>query len=250
MIKRGRHAIRYGDTTISYRVQPITNLSDRVRIHIDPDAHVLVEVPRNCDIGAVRQAVRARARWICDRLEEVAVRKANILPREYVSGESHLYLGRRYMLKVLAADNDNPPGVKLTGASLKVWVDERKGQPRNESVRNLLRVWYRRHAYDRISRRLEAVQLSVPWLKRLPEWRLLTMKRQWGSCSPSRVVLVNPSLIKAPARCIDYVLVHELCHLKEHNHSPRFYRLLERSFPGWEDAKRRLDDIAESILCD
>lgn len=250
MIKRKRHAIQYGGTTIAYRVKPIADLSDRVRIHVDPDANVFVEVPHDCEIETVRQAVRARARWVCNQLREIAGRKAHILPREYVSGESHLYLGRRYLLKVLAADKDNLPGVKLSGGSLKVWVDENADRPRNESVRNLLRAWYRRHAYERISRRLEAVQIAVPWLKRLPEWRLLAMKRQWGSCSPSRVILVNPSLIKAPARCIDYVLLHELCHLKEHNHSPKFYRLLEHSFPAWEDAKRRLDDIAESILQD
>ncbi len=139
MIKRECHTIRYGDILISYRIKWLVDLSDRVRIHVDPDANVLVEAPYGCESDTVRHVLQTRARWICDQLREIAVWNAHILPREYVSGESHLYLGRRYMLKVLAADNNNPPGVKLTGAFLKVWIDENAECPSSESVRHLLR---------------------------------------------------------------------------------------------------------------
>jgi len=71
------------------------------------------------------------------------------------------------------------------------------------------------------------------------------MKKQWGSCSPQGTILLNPYLIKAPRECIDYVVLHELCHLKEHNHSPRYYRLLSQLMPDWEPVKARLDRMAE-----
>ena len=74
------------------------------------------------------------------------------------------------------------------------------------------------------------------------------MRRQWGSCSPTGTLLLNLHLVKAPARCIDYVLFHELCHLREHNHSKAFYTLLERFLPDWETVKDKLDNMAEVLL--
>jgi len=74
------------------------------------------------------------------------------------------------------------------------------------------------------------------------------MKTQWGSCSPTGAILLNPHLVKAPRECIDYVISHELCHLKEHNHSPRYYRLLSKIMPRWEVVKARLDGMAELLL--
>ena len=78
--------------------------------------------------------------------------------------------------------------------------------------------------------------------------RLQTMKVQWGSCSPAGRLTLNPHLIKVPGECIDYVLLHELCHLKEHNHSQKFYKLLERYLPLWRSKKQRLDDLADIVL--
>ena len=76
------------------------------------------------------------------------------------------------------------------------------------------------------------------------------MNRQWGSCSPSGILSLNPHLVKAPLTCIHYVLTHELCHLKHHNHSQHFYRRLARQMPQWRAVKRRLDKMAERLLSD
>jgi len=81
-----------------------------------------------------------------------------------------------------------------------------------------------------------------------PAMRLQTMKVQWGSCSPAGRLTLNPHLVKAPRECIDYVLLHELCHLKEHNHSRKFYMLLERHLPQWRRKKERLDELADMVL--
>jgi hypothetical protein len=74
------------------------------------------------------------------------------------------------------------------------------------------------------------------------------MQKQWGSCSPQGHILLNPHLVKAPRECIDYVIIHELCHLKEHNHSPEFYRLLCLQMPDWKQVKAKLDGMAELLL--
>lgn len=88
----------------------------------------------------------------------------------------------------------------------------------------------------------------MPWLNDVPPVRLLKMRRQWGSCSPRGQVFLSPHLVKAPTPCVDYVIAHELCHLKEHNHSPRYYRRLREIMPGWEPVKARLDGMAELLL--
>ena len=74
------------------------------------------------------------------------------------------------------------------------------------------------------------------------------MKVQWGSCSPAGRLTLNPHLVKASRQCIDYVLLHELCHLKEHNHSARFYDTIQRHLPQWRRIKEQLDGLSEVIL--
>ena len=82
----------------------------------------------------------------------------------------------------------------------------------------------------------------------LPALRLQHMKVQWGSCSPAGRITLNPHLVKAPRECIDYVLLHELCHLRHHNHSARFYKALGTQMPRWRAVKQRLDAMAEQLL--
>ncbi|WP_254426989.1 RhuM family protein [Herbaspirillum sp. VT-16-41] len=92
-----------------------------------------------------------------------------------------------------------------------------------------------------------AVQVDAPEGASLPEVKQ-AMRSQWGSCSPKGEILLNPHLVKAPRPCIEYVLAHELCHLREHNHSDRFYRLLSRVLQDWEARKAELDGLAELLL--
>ncbi len=115
-------------------------------------------------------------------------------------------------------------------------------------VRSLLWDWYRVRAREVFQRRLEQSVERLPWLRTIPRWQLLAMKKQWGSCSPSGVLNLNPHLIKAPTACIDYVLLHELCHLRFHDHSKGYYRLLSRHMPEWKEVKARLDGMAELLL--
>src|SRR5690606_33372808 len=81
-----------------------------------------------------------------------------------------------------------------------------------------------------------------------PPMRILTMQTQWGSCSPNGRITLNPHLVKAPRECIDYVILHELCHIAEHNHSERFYRLMNQVMPKWEKTKERLDGMVNKFF--
>jgi predicted metal-dependent hydrolase len=239
-----QYSVPYGDERIRFtlRMQP-QRPPHRIAIHVDPDGSVLVDAPPGASIEQVRGAVIKRARWISGNVEAARSRRANVLAREYVSGESVLYLGRRYRLKVLAA-RDAGPAAAMRGSFVEVHANTRDAP----AVRKVLEEWYRERARTVLGERLQTVAAPLRWVRQLPPIRIQTMARQWGSCSPAGRITLNPALVKAPRECIDYVLLHELCHLRHHNHSPKFYRMLDRQMPGWRCIKEKLDNLAEQLL--
>lgn len=238
-----KHSFRYGDERIDFVVQRLPSPRRRVTIHVLPDGAVRVDAPEQAASDEIIAAVRQRARWIWLRLEAQRARVRHVLPREYVSGESHFYLGRRHLLKVTHL-RDDEQHVKLLRGKLVITTAD----PNWHTVRDLLDAWYKSRAEDVFRRRLAEIVQRVRWLKTPPPFRLRNMRTQWGSCSPKGGLLLNPQLVKAPGPCIDYVLCHELCHLKEHNHSAAYYRLLDRMLPDWQRRKLELDGMAEQLL--
>lgn len=237
-------SIAYGDQRISYavRVQP-ERKARRVAIHVEPDGRVIVDVPPDTSPTHVKAAVAERARWIHKHVSEARQRLAHVLPREYVSGESLLYLGRRYRLKVSIVAVE-VVAVRLKGGFIEVRIAAWNGA----AVKAALLGWYMERARAVFISRLAKRTDGLRWVRQVPSVRLKNMKVQWGSCSPAGRLTLNPLLVRAPWECIDYVLLHELCHLKEHNHSKRFFRLLEAHMPGWRATKEKLDSLAEVVL--
>jgi len=214
-----------------------------VAIHVERDGGVTVDARPDTDIEAVRAAVKKRAHWISKHVQAARLRLARVLPREYVSGEAVHYLGRRYRLKV-CVDTNAAPCVAMRGGFIEVTVPEQS----SDDVRDTLETWYRAQARDVFSLRMAALGAQLRWLREMPPIRVQAMKTQWGNCSPNGRITLNPALVKAPAECIDYVLLHELCHLQHHDHSPQFFRLLDRHMQDWRQTKERLDGLAEQLL--
>jgi len=239
-----QHCIAYGDEVIDFslRRQPSRTVM-RLAIHVEPDASVLVDAPDAAPLVDVLTAVKKRARWISQHVEAARTRLAHVLPREYVSGESLHYLGRRYRLKVVI-DAGARVEARMRGAFITVTIAEQAPAP----IKMALDAWYRHRAREVFADRLAAVAAPLRWVKQLPATRLQFMTVQWGSCSPSGRITLNPLLVKAPRECIDYVLLHELCHLLHHNHSPKFYRTLNQHMPNWRAVKAKLDNMAEEIF--
>ena len=239
------HQARYGEREFSYHLCYLpdsTKLS--VRVHVHPNGMVQVDAPESAALPEIKAAVQRRARWIIKHLDDIEERNRYVQPRAWVSGESMLYLGRRYVLKVVNSPNQRKDTCKLIGDQLRVQGKDLTA----ERIQKAVRQWYRDKAMDVFQRRLKIMVEALPWTKATPNWRMIEMQTQWGSCSPEGAVLLNPHLIKANTRAIDYVLLHELCHLVEHNHSPRFYVLLDRFMPEWRSVKERLDGQAEVFL--
>jgi hypothetical protein len=242
--RASQHRFAYGDEVIVFSLRrQASRTVTRVAIHIEPDARVLVDAPDTAPLADVLTAVKKRARWISQHVGAARARLAHVLPHEYVSGESLQYLGRRYRLKVIVND-EAAVEARMRGAFITVTAPEHAPT----TIKSALDAWYRQRARELFADRLAAVAAPLRWVKQLPPTRLQFMTVQWGSCSPAGRITLNPLLVKAPRECIDYVLLHELCHLLHHNHSPKFYRTLDRHMPLWRAIKEKLDNMAEEIF--
>ena len=223
----------------------------KVVIKVYPDQRVVAIAPIDASDAIIHDAMMKRARWIWQSLQDFAKQQDHVLPRRYVSGETQFYLGRRYVLKV-STDSENEPSVKFSRGKLNVelsQIDSELGsEERAALVKNLLDTWYQEKARLVFAERLNAQLPKASWVKSTPSFRLMTMQKQWGSCSAKGNLILNPHLVKAPKECIDYVILHELCHIAEHNHSEKFWRLLTQVMPNWKEVKARLDGMAELYL--
>ena len=248
-----RGTLTYGEDSIHYEVirrntdrnSSKKNASSRkIIIKVHPDQRVVATAPYDATMDAIQKAVLKRARWISNNIAEFASQHNYVLPRKYVSGEAQFYLGRRYMLKVMS-ETDQASTVKLHRGKLTVSLisDNQSSQ-----VKALINQWYLHRANIIFHERLQAMLTKATWVKGIPSFRIMAMKKQWGSCSKKGSLMLNPHLVKAPKECIDYVILHELCHIKEHNHSDKFWRLLTKVMPNWREVKANLDGMAELYL--
>jgi len=233
----------YGSQTVRYTINKHPELFAKIKIHVHPNTTVQVEAPHGIDLPEIKLAVRKRARWIIKQINAALDVQAHALPREYVSGETHFYLGRRYRLRIIKS-REELSSVKLKGGCIE--IVSRSADP--AAIRRRLNDWYGEKSKVYFNERIQEISPKMNWIQASPPIKLVAMKKQWGSCSPKGVINLNPWLVRAPRDCIDYVITHELCHIKEHNHSKRFYELLGGQCPNWVSVKGKLDGMAELLL--
>ena len=247
----------YGNDTIHYDVirktKPADNTKQTARkviIKVHPDQRVVATVPHDASDDAIVDAMNKRARWIWQSINDFAKQKDTVLPKRYVSGETQFYLGKRYVLKVIV-DAEQVPNVKLSRGKLNVTIKREVSKDIDDrlvKIKPLIDKWYQHKAKAIFHERLAELLPKATWVTGIPSFRVMAMKKQWGSCSTKGNLMLNPHLVKAPKECIDYVVLHELCHIAEHNHSERFWRLLTQVMPNWKEIKAKLDDMAEMYL--
>jgi predicted metal-dependent hydrolase len=227
-------SIQFGHKQIDYRLRYAARKTLAIDVH--PDMSVVVTAPTGSTDEAVVQRVRKRAAWIVQQQRFFETYLPKLPPRRYVSGESHRYLGRQYRLRVQQAAVD---GVKMARGQINVGlVDVTK----KELVRSLVTAWFRERAAVIFAEVFDAWTEKAERHGIVPHgFQIRKMANRWGSCTAEGHILLNSELIAAPLMCIEYVVVHELCHLKEHNHSNAFYRLLKAMLPDWERRRERLN---------
>jgi len=232
-----RHAIQFGEQQLTFDLT--YSRRKRLKISVRPDQSVTVDAPEDRSFEDIIRKVRKRADWVVKQMDYFDRFQPLPTPRQYIGGETHIYLGRQYRLKLISDDNEQ---VKLIRGYLQVYT--RDCQDANR-VRGLLESWYREHAkavmLNRFDHCYEAVErFGIPQPTSILFRR---MDKRWGSCGNSGSIILNTELAKAPIHCIDYVITHELCHLKHRNHSKDFLSLLTICMPDWERRKERLERV-------
>lgn len=230
------YKIKYGTSIIRYSVSRSNRKTLAIEVH--PDLSIKVVAPQKVTISAIQEKILKRAQWIRKQQHYFEQFLPRTPEREYVSGETHYYLGRQYILRVRKSTEDS---VKLKGGELLVKTDSPQSK---DQVKQMLANWYYHHALRKFEESItEALKNFKSYKLERPQLIIRRMPRRWGSCTPNGRVILNPEIIKAPSKCIDYVVVHELCHLIHHNHSQAFFDLQLKVMPDWEKWKLRLEKI-------
>ncbi|MCZ8367955.1 M48 family metallopeptidase [Flavobacterium sp.] len=226
-------AIQFGSRTIDFRLE----YSDRksLGITVTPEMEVLVKAPTDTTMEKVKEKIRKKAPWIIKQQSFFLSFQPKTPKRRYISGETHLYLGRQYRLQITIANDES---VKLKGKFIEVTALEKS------RVKELLNTWYLQHAQTKFH------SIAAPLIDKFKKYNvspssivLREMPTRWGSCTPKGKIILNPELIKAPKGCIEYVIIHELCHLIHHDHTQKFLDLQSREMKDWEKWKMKLERI-------
>ena len=234
-MKAEPHHIRYGGQAIEFTV--VRRARKTLEIAVEPDATVVIAAPHDASLEAIAKKVNKRAAWIRRQQQFFSQYQPRTPERRFVSGETHLYLGRQYRLKVVP---HTQASVKLTRG---FFVVQSREPSRAERTRELIEGWYRTRAHAKFAERLEASLARFPEPESFRPSGLIIrrMRQRWGSLSPSLRLLLNRRLIEAPVDAIDYVITHELCHIAEPHHGTGFFTLLDRVLPDWPRRKERLE---------
>ena len=204
-------------------------------IKVYPDTSVKVFAPIDTDLPIIEQLLKAKRKWIEKQQRSFQTYLPATPPRQYIGGESFLYLGKQYMLKIEPSTAEE---VKLYQGRLVV----KTLNPDATHIKKLLQQWYIARATILFNKLFEEqFYLFKRFGLEKPILQIKKMEKRWGSCTPQQKIILNPELIKAPIVCINYVILHELCHLVHHNHSKAFYRLLENFMPDWQKYKQLLE---------
>ena len=226
-------AIQFGSKQISFQLEYSNRKS--LGITVKPDLSVLVNAPIDTSLEKVKEKLRKKAPWIIRQQSFFLYFHPKTPARKYISGETHLYLGRQYHLRII---QNNFESVKLKGKYIEATVNDKL------SAEQLVGEWYLQNA------KLKLRTIAQPLIDNFKKYNiepssivLRDMPTRWGSCTPKGKIILNPELIKAPKGCIEYVIIHELCHLVHHDHTQKFIDLQTKEMHDWEKWKMKLEKL-------
>lgn len=225
--------IELGDVVLDVIKRDIKN----VHLSVYPPAgRVRVSAPLRMSLDTIRLFAISKLGWIRQQQKKLREQERET-PREFLDRESHHVWGRRVLLKVFEADA--PPSARLVASRLVVSVRPGTDSAGREAV---VAGWYRQLI------KVEEPPLVADWEPRLGVtvngFFVQQMKTRWGSCNPTaRTLRLNTELAKKPKACLEYIVVHEMCHLLDATHGPGFVALMDRHLPSWRSARELLNRL-------
>jgi len=226
-------AIQFGSKKIDFSLEYSNRKS--LGITVTPELSVLVKAPIDTSMEKVKEKLRKKAPWIIRQQSFFLSFHPKTPARKFIGGETHLYLGRQYRLQIGPGELES---VKLKGKFIEVTTNEKS------SAKQLVKEWYLQNAKTKFH------SIAKPLIEKFRKYKVepssivfRDMPTRWGSCTPKGKVILNPELIKAPKGCIEYVIIHELCHLIHHDHTQKFIDLQTREMRDWEKWKDKLEKL-------
>ena len=223
--------VAFGSNEIGYEVKFSKRKSLGIKVYPTGDVEVLAPIDTSSE--AIEQRVLRRAQWIVRQqnyFKELGKRSPE---KRFISGESHYYLGRQFLLRV---EEGKPNSVRYKGRYFEVICTP------TSKAKKLMKAWYKSHA------KIKFAEFAEPIIARFAKYGVAPlslyiqeMENRWGSCTPKGKIILNTQLIKAPRPCIEYVIMHELCHLLHPDHTKAFWDLLQKEMPDWERWKDKLE---------
>lgn len=233
-VSESSHSIQLNGSLLNYQLDRSRRRS--LTIQVLPDLRIVVKAPLRSDPAWIEAMIEKRATWILGQLRFQQDYSFVSPPRQYTSGAIQRFLGSPLRLQI----EHRPRGIVIANTSSELIVSL-AGDPSPARIQQALERWYRSQATQIFNQRLDY------WFSRVSSWKVKRptisvrlMRSRWGSCHPDGGFSINLTLVQMPLEIIDYILVHELCHLRERNHGPRFYRLLESLMPDWRVRRQAL----------
>lgn len=225
--------IQFGSKRIDFRLEYSKRKS--LGISVTPDLQVLVKAPHDAPLEKIKERLKNKAPWIIRQQSFFLSFHPKTPARKFVGGETHLYLGREYRLKIVIAKAES---IKLKGQFIEVHALNKA------RVKQLVKEWYLQNAKTKFNLIAEPLIHKFKKYKAEPSSIVLReMPTRWGSCTPRGKIILNPELIKAPKGCIEYVIIHELCHLVHRDHTQKFLDLQTKEMKDWQKWKMKLERL-------
>jgi hypothetical protein len=223
---------RYQYEDLEYRI--VYSRRRTIGISVHPDSTVFVRVPYHTSMKTITRIVKEKYDWVIRHRDNYRNLDNNYLKRSYKEGETHFFRGKELILRI---DKSARAYVKFVDGTIEIGTDN--NDP--ELIKKILYAGYKNEALKHFPVLMNKVLQEHQSYGFKPSSLVIrTMKRRWGSCSNKSVITLSTELIKLSDRFIEYVIIHELCHLRHHNHGVKFYELLSEIFPEWKSVRKEL----------
>ena len=228
--------------TFLYKYEIVRQDRKTLSLTVTPNLNIILKCPNRVDSERIENFLRKKWFWLEKQLSFFKKYQRKIYKKEYISGEGYLYLGRQYQLIVKHGKKDF---ASLTNGQLIISTSK----PVSDTQHNkkIINSWFETRANDIFQERFDEMVKKFGY-KETPILSIREMSKRWGSFLKQDKIFLNPKLIHMPKGCIDYVVVHELCHMKYKDHDKRFFNLLNQKYPKWEKVKEKLEIMGSTII--
>ncbi|PIZ74797.1 hypothetical protein COY07_00140 [Candidatus Peregrinibacteria bacterium CG_4_10_14_0_2_um_filter_43_11] len=219
----------------SYEYYLIKQDRKTVSLIVQPNLTIILKCPMDYKMDKIERFLKKKWSWLEKQLNYFKKYKKSLQEKDYVSGESFLYLGRQYKIIIKKTEKNS-----VTLAKNQIHIFTTKAVNNSQKNKRLLEKWYEERTSLIFKKQLKETIKKFNY-DFLPKLIIRKMNKRWGSYLQNKKIILNPELIKASKDCIDYVITHELCHISHKKHDQNFFKMMDSKIPNWERVKEKLE---------